>query len=226
MNKGDYRYNYRESARGKKKPDDEVVYIPAVFPPLVDPELWERVNAIIKDNGAKAKTSLNPHKKKHTHVFAGVLRCAECGAGFQVSRLDKPRLNGFRPSLYICTSRRTYRACEALGASDVVIGSFVFNFVANLVAVSAARRGLMKPKSGFCKATRFLACFGLTRYRFAKFSTLCAACPVAVLPLSPRRLKRKKTIKPPRSRRSETKPQRSGGRWNVSKRRIYSTTML
>ncbi len=144
MNKGDYRYNYRESARGKKKPDDEVVYIPAVFPPLVDPELWERVNAIIKDNGAKAKTSLNPHKKKHTHVFAGVLRCAECGAGFQVSRLDKPRLNGFRPSLYICTSRRTYRACEALGASDVVIGSFVFNFVANLVAVSAARREYVK----------------------------------------------------------------------------------
>lgn len=144
MNKGDYRYNYRESARGTKKPEDEVVYIPAVFPPLVAPELWERVNAIIKDNGAKSKTSLNPHKKKHTHVFAGVLRCAECGAGFQVSRLDKVRLNGFQPSFYICTSRRTYRACEALCASDVVIGSFVFNFVANLVAVSAARREYAK----------------------------------------------------------------------------------
>lgn len=144
MNKGDYRYNYRESARGTKKPEDEVVYIPAVFPPLVDPELWERVNAIIKDNGAKSQTTLNPHKKKHTHVFAGVLRCAECGAGFQVSRLDKVRLNGFRPTFYVCTSRRTYRACEALGASDVVIGAFVFNFVANLVAVSAARREYAK----------------------------------------------------------------------------------
>lgn len=144
MNKGDYRYNYRESARGTKKPEDEVVYIPAVFPPLVDPELWERVNAIIKDNGAKSQTTLNPHKKKHTHVFAGVLRCAECGAGFQVSRLDKVRLNGFQPSFYVCTSRRTYRACEALGASDVVIGAFVFNFVANLVAVSAARREYVK----------------------------------------------------------------------------------
>lgn len=144
MNKGDYRYNYRESARGMKKPEDEVVYIPAVFPPLVDPELWERVNAIIKDNGAKSQTTLNPHKKKHTHVFAGVLRCAECGAGFQVSRLDKVRLNGFQPSFYVCTSRRTYRSCEALGASDVVIGAFVFNFVANLVAVSASRREYVK----------------------------------------------------------------------------------
>lgn len=144
MNKGDYRYNYRESARGTKKPEDEVVYIPAVFPPLVDPELWERVNAIIKDNGAKSQTTLNPHKKKHTHVFAGVLRCAECGAGFQVSRLDKVRLNGFQPSFYVCTSRRTYRSCEALGASDVVIGAFVFNFVANLVAVSASRREYVK----------------------------------------------------------------------------------
>lgn len=37
MNKGDYRYNYRESARGRKKPEDEVIYAEGVFPPLVPP---------------------------------------------------------------------------------------------------------------------------------------------------------------------------------------------
>lgn len=140
MNKGDYRYNYRNSARGQKKPEGEVVYLPGVFPPLVDPDLWDRVNAILDDNAIKSTTSDNPHIKKHIHVFAGgILRCADCGAAFQVSRLDKTRANGFKPSLYVCTSRRTYRACDAPGASDVIIGPFVFNYIANMVRATKSR---------------------------------------------------------------------------------------
>lgn len=146
MNKGDYRYNYRGSARGAKKPENEVIYIPGVFPPLVDPELWERVNAVIKENGAKSQTPHNPHIKKHVHVFAGgILKCSYCGASFQVSRLDKKRLNGFQPSLYVCTSRRTYRACDAAGASDVVIGAFFFNYVRNLVQATKSRAKIGTP---------------------------------------------------------------------------------
>ena len=146
MNKGDYRYNYRNSARGQKKPESEVVYLPGVFPPLVDPDLWDRVNAILDDNSIKSTTSDNPHIKKHVHVFAGgILRCADCGAGFQVSRLDKVRLNGFQPSLYVCTSRRTYRACDAPGASDVTIGPFVFNYIANIVRATKSRAKISGP---------------------------------------------------------------------------------
>ena len=146
MNKGDYRYNYRNSARGQKKPEGEVVYLPGVFPPLVDPDLWDRVNAILDDNSIKSTTSENPHIKKHVHVFAGgILRCADCGAGFQVSRLDKVRLNGFQPSLYVCTSRRTYRACDAPGASDVTIGPFVFNYIANIVRATKSRAKISGP---------------------------------------------------------------------------------
>jgi len=146
MNKGDYRYNYRESARGTKKPENEVIYLPGVFPPLVDPDLWERVNAVIKENGEKSRTPDNPHIKKHVHIFAGgILKCADCGASFQVSRLDKMRLNGFQPSLYICTSRRTYRACDAPGASDVVIGAFLFNYIRNLVQATKSRSKISTP---------------------------------------------------------------------------------
>ena len=146
MNKGDYRYNYRNSARGQKKPEGEVVYLPGVFPPLVDPDLWDRVNAILDDNSIKSTTSDNPHIKKHVHVFAGgILRCADCGAGFQISRLDKVRLNGFQPSLYVCTSRRTYRACDAPGASDVTIGPFVFNYIANIVRATKSRAKISGP---------------------------------------------------------------------------------
>ncbi|MCI9272249.1 MAG: hypothetical protein HFH11_14180, partial [Dorea sp.] len=146
MNKGDYRYNYRGSARGMKKPENEVVYIPGVFPPLVAPDLWDRVNAVIKENGENSRTPKNPHIKKHVHIFTGgILKCADCGASFQVSRLDKMRLNGFQPSLYVCTSRRTYRACDASGASDVVIGAFFFNYVRNLVQATKSRSKINTP---------------------------------------------------------------------------------
>ena len=140
MNKGDYRYNYRGSARGTKKPENEVVYLPGVFPPLVDPELWERVNAVMSENSIRANTSENPHIKTHTHIFAGgILKCASCGGAFQVSRLDKKRLNGFQPTNYICTTRRTYRACDAPGVGDVAIGPFVFNYIRNLVRATKSR---------------------------------------------------------------------------------------
>lgn len=146
MNKGDYRYNYRNSARGQKKPENEVVYLPGIFPPLVDPELWDRVNAIIKDNAEKHDIHKNPHIKKHVNIFAGgILKCAYCGGNFQVSRIDKKRLNGFQPSLYICTTRRTYRACNASGASDVVIGAFVFNYVRNMVQATKSRSKIKTP---------------------------------------------------------------------------------
>ena len=145
MNKGDYRYNYRNSARGQKKPDEEVVYIPNVFPPLVDPDLWDRVNAVIKENGKDI--AHNAHVGKRIHVFAGgILKCESCGASFQVSTLDKIRANGFQPSLYVCTNRRVYRSCDAPYCSDVVIGAFVFNYVRNIVQATKSRSAIKSPE--------------------------------------------------------------------------------
>lgn len=143
MNKGDYRYNYRNSARGSKKPENEVVYLPGVFPPLIDPVLWDRVNAVMDKNNINKRTSANPHVKTRVHVFSGgLLHCAECGGRFQVSRLDKKRLNGFRPTYYICTTRRTYRACSAAGTGDVTIGPIVFNYISNLIRATKSRKGI------------------------------------------------------------------------------------
>ena len=147
MNKGDYRYNFRNSARGQKKPENEVIYLSGVFPPLVDPDLWDRVNAVMTENAVKSRTSENPHIRNRVHVFAGgLLKCAACGGAFQVSNLDKKRLNGFQPSLYVCTTRRTYRACEASYVSDVVIGPVVFNYIRNLVRATKSRSLIKSPE--------------------------------------------------------------------------------
>ena len=140
INRGDYRYNYRHSARGKKKPDEEVVYIKNVFPPIVSSEQFDRVAAIMQKNYSSRHLNGFSHAKKHIHVFAGLLRCVECGAYFQVSNYDKPRLNGFRPTGYRCYTRIQNRQCNARGASDVVVGAFVFCFIQNIVAVSKERK--------------------------------------------------------------------------------------
>ena len=146
MNKGDYRYNYRNSARGKKKPEGEVVYVPNAFPPLVPRELWDRVNRQIDDNAKRTHLAGFSHKTAKVHVFGGGLMvCDKCGMNFQISSLDRPRKNGYRPTIYVCTNRRTYRACDAAGTSDVIVGPFVFNFVANLVRAVRIRKDIDSP---------------------------------------------------------------------------------
>ncbi len=139
MNKGDYRYNYRESARGRKKPDEEVIYIEGVFPPLVDPEQWDRCNAIMDKNAAAKRSEGFSHKRKHIHIFAGLLVCADCGSYFQAVKKDKARENGFSPSLYRCGARYRKRSCNSVGCSDVVIGPFIFNYVSNMVKATKSR---------------------------------------------------------------------------------------
>lgn len=145
LNRGDYRYNYRGSARGKKKPESEVVYVPGIFPPLVDPEVWDRCNKIMTENAAKRHCIGVSHQRKHVHPFAGLLYCGACGAAFQVAKTDKPRLNGFRPVMYRCGARYRKNTCDAPGCSDVTVGPFVFNYVSAMVRAAGQRRKIETP---------------------------------------------------------------------------------
>lgn len=140
INRGDYRYNYRQSARGKKKPEEEVVYIKDVFPPIVSGELFDRVEKQMSANYTARHLNGSTHKRRYAHVFAGLLVCCDCGAFFQCVGADKTRLNGFKPSYYRCYTRTQKRACSAANTSDIVVGSFVFNFVSNLIGISNDRR--------------------------------------------------------------------------------------
>ena len=139
INKGDYRYNFRESAHGRKKPSEEVIYREAVFPPLVSPDLWNRCNAVMDRNGKLRNHEGMPHAAIHTHVFGGLFYCGICGSAFQVQRKDRPRSNGFRPTIYQCGKRNRKAACPAPGVSEVTAGPFCFNLIANIVSVSKQR---------------------------------------------------------------------------------------
>ena len=142
LNRGDYRYNYRESARGKKKPEEEVIYVEGVFPPLVDVKLWDYCNHVMDKNAAAKRSQGFSHLRKYTHVFSGLLICRECGAHFQAVKKDKARANGFQPSLYRCGNRFRKKSCDAVGCSDVQLGPFVFNYIRNIVQASSHWRSI------------------------------------------------------------------------------------
>lgn len=132
MYKGTYRYNYRESARGKIKPKEEWIVLDDVFMPIVTVEQWEHCNATMDSNAAARNNMCSQSKKKYSHVFGGLLRCGVCGSNMICDK-DRPRDNGFFPSIYRCGNRWRKNTCKAKGITDVSLGPFIFNYIKNVV---------------------------------------------------------------------------------------------
>lgn len=146
MNRGDYRYNYREGARGRKKSSEEVIYREGVFPPLVPPEQWDLCNHLMDKNTEMHNRQGMQHTGKNVHVFSGKLICAQCGAYFHAVKKDRMRANGFTPSIYSCGNHFGKNTCQATGISDVKLGPFVFNYISNIVQASCQRKKIHSPE--------------------------------------------------------------------------------
>lgn len=147
INKGAYRYNYRESARGRKKPNEEVVFIENAFPPLVEPETWEKVNKILDINRDKRNMGGLHPIEKNCNVFAGLIQCGICGTGYIVDKKDRRRKNGFTPSMYHCGAKTKAIHCQNPNVSDVKIGPFIINYIAAMVRVSKSKRKIKTPEA-------------------------------------------------------------------------------
>lgn len=146
MYKGTYRYNYRESARGKIKPKEEWIVLEDVFTPLVSKEQWENCNKIMDSNAAARNNMCSQSKKKYYHVFGGLLRCGVCGSNMICDK-DRPRENGFFPSIYRCGNRWRKNTCKAKGVTDVVLGPFVFNYIKNMIQATNNAASISTPEA-------------------------------------------------------------------------------
>lgn len=130
--KGTYRYNYRESARGAIKPESEWIIIDDNHDAIINKDLWEKCNFIMDKNAERNSASLR--RNSHVHVFSGLLYCSECGEKFIVSP-GRARKDGYRPSRYRCKDASTGRGCHAKMITDIVLGPFVINLIANIMNV-------------------------------------------------------------------------------------------
>lgn len=146
MNKGDYRYNYRESARGRKKPQEEVIYIKGIFEPLVSINDWEKANKLMDGRGLKMNSSGQTIMNKRCNVFTGLIFCGKCGERYNVRSKDCRQGSGFRPSSYACGKKSRKGTCDNQNISDVIIAPIMINYIAAMVDVSKHKKQIKTTK--------------------------------------------------------------------------------
>lgn len=130
---GTYRYNYRYSAHGKIRPESDWIVVEDNHAAIVSKEIYQNVNAMLDANfkGRGGDRTIN----NHTHVFKGLFHCEKCEKTY-IATVDRPRGDGYRPSVYRCYnfvhSKANYRTCNG-AVSEVKLGPFLINYIANLV---------------------------------------------------------------------------------------------
>ena len=137
---GMYRYNvFNEKLTGNsstkhKKSEDEWVMVEDHHPAIVERERFMRVQEVLMKNRRSNKEP-KTYARKNVHIFAGLTFCGYCNQIMQASQ-DRARANGYRPSIYACTTKRRFNTCQNKYVSDVVVGPFVMNYIANIIKAS------------------------------------------------------------------------------------------
>ena len=135
---GTYRYNYRNESNPKSfsyKPEGEWVLVNDHHPAIVSSE---RQGLIVQTLRSKQRGTPSPgqtYQRRNVHIFAGLLRCGCCGSNM-ASTIDRERSDGWRPSIYACTRHRRFGDCDNKYVSDISLGPFVLNFIANMIKAS------------------------------------------------------------------------------------------
>jgi len=128
---GTYRYNYRYSPHGKIRPEEEWVIVEDNHPAIISKEQFDKCNTIMDSNAYARGVS----RTSHIHVFRQLVECEKCKKKY-ISTVDRPRSDGYRPSIYRCFNyvhnKKAYRKCTG-SISEVKLGPFVINYIANLV---------------------------------------------------------------------------------------------
>lgn len=134
FNIGHYQYNVHADGTGSiLKAESEWILFEDHHIPAIEVELFNRVNFLLKRNRRGGVAEGATYVKKNIHIFAGLVRCGSCGSNMSAT-LDKVRANGLRPSIYGCNQRRNSKvACQNKYISDLTLGPFVFNYLANII---------------------------------------------------------------------------------------------
>ncbi len=135
---GNYLYNKHDLSKSNyrlktnRRPESEWILIEDHHVPLIEKERWLAVNELLKANRRSNKGEPRTYTRVNTHIFAGLLACGKCGSQMQ-STIDRERDNGYRPSIYLCSRHRRFNDCSNKYISDIVVGPFVLNYIANII---------------------------------------------------------------------------------------------
>lgn len=144
---GVYRYNFhKDGDRQKAKDESEWVIVENHHVPIISEVQFDRVQFILQRNWRGGYQRGETHRKKNIHLFAGLLKCGACGSTMTAT-IDRRRASGIRPSIYGCSMRRNNKnQCDNKFVSDLSVGPFVFNYIANILRAQksiSASAGIM-----------------------------------------------------------------------------------
>lgn len=136
---GTFRYNYRNESKGLSewsfRTEDEWVLVHSHHQAIITKELFDICQDKLDRNNLKKRGSIKTYKRKNVHVFGGLITCGACGQPF-LATIDRPRKDGFRPSMYLCTRHRKTKDCNNKFISDLTLGKFALNYIANMLRAS------------------------------------------------------------------------------------------
>ncbi len=101
----------------ERKPEEEWFRVENTHEPLISQEVWDAVQ--------KIRTSRKRvNKKKHDNIFAGLLKCADCGRVLRLSSHYRKRTNDVWFSYYCSKYNETNAACcsQHYLRQDVIYG--------------------------------------------------------------------------------------------------------
>ncbi len=130
---GQYVYNVRPGGIGAKRSEEEWITAENHHEPLFEETRFYHIKFLLQRNRRGGVPAGKTYIRKNIHIFGGLLRCAKCGSNMAANQ-DRRRANGIRPSIYACGSRRRKQtSCTNKYISDMVLGPFVLNYVANII---------------------------------------------------------------------------------------------
>ena len=136
---GTYRYNYHNESDGYKVNDEsEWIMIENHHPAMIEKERQDYIISILK---SKQRNSTTPktYSRVNTHIFAGLLKCGQCGSPM-VASVGRPVKSGWIPSTYGCSRRRRFKDCQNKYITDATLSPFVFGFIANMIRAESSIR--------------------------------------------------------------------------------------
>lgn len=130
---GDYQYNrLKEGDRQRVKDRSEWITIEDHHPAIISREQKERIIAILDSNSRLCKNKNMYKSPKHTHVFASLMFCGNCGKPMGATPAAAKK--DWQYSKYSCSTRRKSATdCTGKSVSDPIVGEFVFNYVLNML---------------------------------------------------------------------------------------------
>lgn len=99
-------------------PNPNAVRIENAIPPIIDRDLWERVQKRMNDRKHNAR-----NKAKREYLLAGLIECVECGGSYVGHASTSQK--GYETRYYVCGNKYRTHACHAKNIPADKIETFV-----------------------------------------------------------------------------------------------------